>query len=157
MTYIEAISAIEAKTSMYPIHTIKYPQTRPAVPPFNRPKKLVLVTHQYRNAHIQHRSSYISAISQVLIKVQAKPRVEMKRKLRYVRCQWSDFNTSKLFNLLTFKTCVRPNIRMSCSSLFVPPSWEMFRISKLSLPSTELLSATWFLIISWSMMKTSGV
>jgi hypothetical protein len=142
---------------MYPIHTIKYPQTSPAVPPFNRPKKLVLITHQYHNEHIQLRSSYISAISQVLIKVQAKPSVEMKRKLRYARCQWFDINTSKHINLRTFKTCVRPNIRMSCSSLFVPPSWERFCISKLSLASTELLSAIWFLMVSWSMMKINDV
>jgi hypothetical protein len=35
---IDAISAIEAKTVQYPIQTMKKPQTRPAGPPFNKPK-----------------------------------------------------------------------------------------------------------------------
>jgi hypothetical protein len=80
--YIEAISAIVANTNKYPIQTIRYPQIRPAVPPFRRPKMLVL--HHPSEAKIGTfgKNTNIKAISHVDINVQAKPRVEMNRKFR---------------------------------------------------------------------------
>jgi hypothetical protein len=80
--YIEAISAIVANTSKYPIQTIRYPQIRPAVPPFMRPKMLVLYHPSEHDIRISSKKTYIKAISHVDIKVQAKPRVEMNRKFR---------------------------------------------------------------------------
>lgn len=41
-TYMEAISEMVAKTKRYPIQTMKYPQTKPAVPPLMRAKVHVL-------------------------------------------------------------------------------------------------------------------
>jgi hypothetical protein len=84
---MDAISAIEAKTSMYPIHTKKYPHTMPAVPPFSSEKKLVLLLECVSN--VERRMSrvggraYIKEISHVLMSVQAKPSVEMNRKFRF--------------------------------------------------------------------------
>jgi hypothetical protein len=80
--YIEAISAIVANTNKYPIQTIRYPQIRPAVPPFKRPKMLVLCHLSEAEICRTSRKTYIKAISHVDINVQAKPRVEMNRKLR---------------------------------------------------------------------------
>ncbi len=73
---------------------------RPAVPPFIRPKKLVLHRARVCERVCRHLKSgpamfgctgwegcgkltHIRAISHVLIKVQAKPSVEMKRKFLY--------------------------------------------------------------------------
>ena len=80
--YMEAISAIVANTNKYPIQTIRYPQIRPAVPPFRRPKMLVLYHPSEDKIGTFGKNAYIKAISHVDINVQAKPRVEMNRKFR---------------------------------------------------------------------------
>lgn len=41
-TYLEAISAIPANTSMYPIQTMRYPQIIQAVPPSMRENRVAL-------------------------------------------------------------------------------------------------------------------
>lgn len=66
LSHIDASSAKEAKTKQYPIQTMKNAQTRPARPPFSKPKIVELMQ-----------------ISHVLMAVLEKPRIEMKRKLRY--------------------------------------------------------------------------
>ena len=65
ITYIDAISAMLAKTIEYPAQQKRYPHTSPEVPPSIKPNKVEA-----------------SSISHVLMSVQAKPSVEMNRKFR---------------------------------------------------------------------------
>lgn len=64
-TYIEAISDKDANTKLYPATTMTKVQIKPADPPFIREKA------------VDARTS-----SHVLMSVQAKPRIEIKRKFR---------------------------------------------------------------------------